>query len=177
MRFDYQLPGRDAPLERWIAPLRLHRAEGRWHLIGFDHDRGAARVFLLSRISSQVRLGNEHYSPEMLSLVEPALDELRALQGRLRARVSVRVGSAAEARFEARALGDTAETEDVPVEGQSPSEARLLEIGTIDLHALASEIAGCGDEAEVRSPPELRDTVLEALRAVREQHAGGGADA
>ncbi len=169
VRFAYQLPDKDAPLERLVAPLRLHRAEGRWHLIGHDLERGAVRVFLLSRIASPVANDANHdqrYDAALLAGVEPSLEELRARQRSQRVRVRVRPGSVAEARLGARGetYADTAGSED------RAAASGLLEFGTLDLHALASELAGYGDEALVLAPPELVAAVTVLLRAVREAH-------
>lgn len=165
VRFEYQLPGRDAPLERLIAPLRLHRAEGRWHLIGHDLERGAVRVFLLSRIASPVTTA-ERYDESLLAGVESALEELRSLQLTQRVSVRVRLGSVAEARLGARGASCDKAT---ACEDRAAAPGHL-EFGTLDLDALASELAGYGDEVEVLAPPELGAEVITLLRAVREAH-------
>ena len=163
VRFDYQLPDRDEPLERRVAPLRLHRAEGRWHLISHDLDRDDSRVFLLSRISSEVRVLPERFDDALRLTVDDALEGLLALRQQQRVTVAVSRGSVAEARLESR--GDTAE------QGADAEGDLLREFGTLDLHALADELAGYGDEVEVRQPERLREAVVDRLRLVRQQHA------
>lgn len=54
VRFAYQLPSRTSAMERRVAPLHLHRADGRWHLIAWDFDREAERIFLLSKKSKDL---------------------------------------------------------------------------------------------------------------------------
>lgn len=163
VRFDYQLPERDAPLQRVVAPLRLHRAEGRWHLIAHDLERGAVRVFLLSRIASPVRLDSEGFDTALFGEVSGAIARLRALQESQVARIRVRKGSRAEAHLEPRAASrDTV---------ASQADTRVFELGTIDLHMLAAELVGYGDEVEVLEPESLRDSVISALRMIRERHS------
>jgi len=188
--FDYQLPGRGEPLRRRVLPLRLHRAEGRWHLIAHDLERGAERVFLLSRVVGPVRgdgagAGALSEAAESASRrVDAVIRELNALAESRRATVAVAAGSQAEARLAAR--GRTLRAGDgttAPAEtGASADGAnRRIDIGTLDFVELASELAGFGDQAAVLAPAELRDSVLERLRTVREQHAdpspeGGDSD-
>lgn len=164
-RFDYLLPGRDQPLERRVAPLRLHRAEGRWHLIAHDIERRADRVFLLSRIASEVRVESTTFDPALSDGVDAVLDQLLRLRDAQRATVSVRRGSVAEARLESR--GTTLPTR------LDAEDRTLVEIGTLDLHAFACELAGYGDEARVLEPESLRSEVARILERIREQHVEG----
>jgi len=166
--FDYRLPGMAAPLLRRVAPLRLHRAEGRWHLIAFDLDREDDRVFLLTRIESEVRVTAEEYAPELRQRVGHSLDQLLGLKEKQRATVVVHRGSVAEARLQPRSTS----------ESPSGVAASELELGTLDFTAFAAELAGYGDQVQVESPAKLRDGVLETLGLIRAQHAvhEGGAD-
>lgn len=170
VRFDYRLPSREAPLDRRVAPLGLHRAEGRWHLIAHDLERSADRVFLLSRITGPVRVEAERIDPVLAErldgVVESAVAELERLRGSQLATVEARAGSVAESRLTGRGRS---------APGAAPG-ARRIEFGTLDFHELASELAGFGDEVLVEAPQALRDEVVGILRAVREQHRIGGAD-
>lgn len=55
IRFDYQRPGDDTPTTRRVQPWGVVRYAGRWYLVGHDRDRGAERVFRLSRVHGEVR--------------------------------------------------------------------------------------------------------------------------
>lgn len=171
VRFEYQLPDRDIPLERQVAPLRLHRAEGRWHLIAYDIVREAQRVFLLSRIVSEVEVRQDKFDPALLDGVEHSVDQLLQLKERQRALVVVRRGSAAEARLEQRGrpLGANEVQPDAALL-VSQVDAAILELGTLDWHALADELAGYGDEVQVVEPNSLRELVVGRLDGVRAQH-------
>lgn len=162
-RFDYQLPDRAEPLERRVAPLRLHRAEGRWHLIAYDLDRSACRVFLLSRIASEVTIEKELFDPALADLVDDQLARLLSLNASQRATVAVATGSAAEARLEVRGS--------VLASVESAPGTTVVELGTLDYHALASELAGYGPEVQVLAPTALRNAVTEILERVVVQHS------
>lgn len=164
VRFDYQLPGRDAPLEREVAPLGLHRAEGRWHLIAYDLERSDDRVFLLSRITGPVRLATERFDPALAERLGAGVEELERLRLSRVAAVEARAGSVAESRLAGRGRS---------VPGRTAGVWRRIEFGTLDFHELAAELAGFGDEVVVDAPPELRGEVLGALGAILAQHGGG----
>ncbi|MGK0716439.1 helix-turn-helix transcriptional regulator [Leucobacter sp. W1153] len=169
--FRYQLPHRDAPATRSVAPLRLHQAEGRWHLIAWDLEREAGRVFLLSRIVGEVKLGSQSFDPELRDRVEGMLDDLLALRERQVARLLVRRGSVAEARLAAREVTQPVSPGEVSRERESDPVHRYLMVMTLDFTALASELASYGDEIVSVEPPELHDAVVALLEEVRHQHA------
>ena len=50
LEFDYQRPDEDAPGRRHVQPWGVVAWHGRWYLVGLDLDRGAERVFRLSRV-------------------------------------------------------------------------------------------------------------------------------
>ncbi|GAA1320226.1 helix-turn-helix transcriptional regulator [Leucobacter albus] len=164
--FGYQLPQRDLPLARRVFPLQLHRFEGRWHLIAFDADRAATRVFLLARIAGQVsvrdsRADEPERPADAAERVAQAVAELQQLQRDTRVRLRVLPRTRAEARFSPGA--------DATIE---PDGSRVLEFGTTDLHELAALVASYGSEAVVLEPAVLRDAVVSLLRAVDAVHGG-----
>ena len=164
-RFGYTLPGRHDPLERVVAPLRLHRLDGRWHLIAWDLERDAPRVFLLSRIGGTIRTGAERFEAGLRDRADAALQELEALHESRRAVLRARRGTVAEARLAARA--DRCER--IP----GPADEVELELGVTDWHILADELVGYGAEVAVVSPAELRELVIAGLAEVIENHSGG----
>ncbi len=179
VHFDYQLPNRSSALPRRVAPLRLHRAEGRWHLIAYDLDREDDRIFLLSRIASEVRVDNRAFDPDLRKHIDAALAELLNLRASQRARVLAQRGSAAESRLAPRGSTDPAY---IRLEGDdldaSEGDSTRIELGMLDLYAFAAELAGYGDEAIVEHPVALRDQVIARLAQIRAQHTneGGGLD-
>jgi proteasome accessory factor B len=166
--FRYQLPDRDEPLERRVAPLRLHRAEGRWHLIAHDVERQAGRVFLLSRIMSDVRLTAEDRGAHLCDDVDRMIAELESRLTEGCATVFAVPGSIAEARLSGRSA-TACETHVTPESHSGPLVS--IHLHTLDLAALADELVSFGSEVVAFEPQELRDRVVAALQAVREQHA------
>lgn len=162
--FGYRMPDRDTATERRVAPLRLHRADGRWHLIAWDLERAASRVFLLSRMVGAVRVSAEGFDAGLTETVDEVVEELLHREQEQQATISVRPGSVAEARLAPRAQ-------------RKADGTRAL--GTLDYyeHALAEELAGYGADVTVQEPPALRDAVVVRLQAVAEQHGAEGVDA
>jgi len=162
VRFDYRLPDREAPLERRVAPLRLHRAEGRWHLLAHDLDRQNDRVFLLSRITGPVRPEQARYDTALTSRADAMVEDLERLQREQRVTVHASAGSVAEARLAGRA--DRVERE---------GAVSRIEFGTLDHRELAFELVGYGEQIVVCEPRALRDEVVRLAAAVLEQHSTG----
>lgn len=162
--FDYTVPERTAALTRRVAPLRLHRVDGRWHLIAWDLERNAGRVFLLSRISREVRVTVDGYDPSLRDHAESLVNELLHRRDILRATVQVRRGSVAEARLAPRALSDRPTS--------ASGDTAELTLHMLDRYVLAAELVGYGADVSVCEPTELRELVIARLRAVAAAHQG-----
>lgn len=157
VRFDYLRPGSQRIRNRRVRPLALVQFEGRWHLHADDEGTGEPRTFLLSRIVSEVRTTGTRFDPvDSAGAADRALAGLRALADRQRAVIEVTPGSEAWLRLSRRAV---------------PSEEQGLTVPYVDAPVLADEIASYGPDARVVAPAELRDLVLDRLRAVRVLHA------
>ncbi len=158
--FDYWMPDRESPAPRRVAPLRLHRADGRWHLIAYDLDRSDDRTFLLSRIHGPVRLTPEAFDRALVSRAERAISELEERARQLRALIHVRTGTTAEARLAPRGSQRTAQLDGF----------QCVEIGTLDFTELARELCGYGGDVRVAEPAELKDRVIQLLRGILQTH-------
>lgn len=169
VRFGYTLPGREAPLERHVAPLRLHRADGRWHLIARDLDRDADRVFLLERISGPVRVSSAPFDPALRERADGIIDELLRLPERQRALLRVRRGSVAEARLAPRAEHG-GESGGEAAHGRGADDVVELRLGVLDQHIFAAELIGYGGEVEVVESEQLRGLVTAGLQRIAQQH-------
>ena len=185
VRFLYQLPGREVPLERRVRPLQLHRFEGRWHLISYDVDRAAPRVFLLSRIVGSVTEETDSGgAPESSSaapfdpaavetMISETVVQLQNLQRTQRVAVRVARHSAAEAQLIRRADAEYEHEGTDGIDGEADGAgARVIRFGTTDLHELATLVAGFGADAEALEPTTLRDSVTTILRKMLVTHAG-----
>nr|WP_237465536.1 WYL domain-containing protein [Leucobacter luti] len=164
VRFGYTLPGRDAPLERRVAPLRLHRADGRWHLLSWDLERTADRAFLLARIDGPVTVESARFDPALRDRADAAVEDLLRLRDAQPATVRVRRGSIAEARLVSRAHGE-------PEPSDGGGSATLdVTLGILDPHLFAAELIGFGEDAAVVAPESLRHLVAAGLRRIADAH-------
>ena len=156
IRFPYRTPGQPDVAERHLEPWGIVSRHGRWYVVGHDRDRGATRVFRLSRVAGPVRPAGVPGE-----VVVPANVDLRAQVATLvprrasaEARLAVRVGAGVRLRRRASATRDGAEGYD---------EVTLV-FG--DLEVLSEEVASYGADVRVLDPPELREAVVRRLRGV-----------
>jgi proteasome accessory factor B len=54
IRFPYRAPDQSEDTRRTVSPWGLRSSDGRWFLVGWDHDREAPRTFRVSRITGPV---------------------------------------------------------------------------------------------------------------------------
>jgi proteasome accessory factor B len=158
VRFAYRAGGGGAPQSRSVEPWGVVSWRGRWYLVGHDTDRGAERVFRLSRIVGAVTAVGEPGA-----VLPPEGVDLRAMAARMAtdqpretARVSLRPGAGWELRREA-----TAQAPDPDREGWT-----VVDIGFSDPERLADRVTGFGADAVVLSPPAARDAVVGRLRGL-----------
>jgi proteasome accessory factor B len=144
---------------RTLDPYALLLREGRWYVIGHDHQHDSLRTYRVDRIESEVTVG------EAGSFVRPAGLDLRAVFP-----------------DDPKQLGDEARDAIVRVDPPravlvaaefDPSRVRALPKGAIEitvpcanLDAFRSWLLGLGPHAEVVGPPDIRDHVVTWLRDV-----------
>ncbi len=158
--FPYRAAGANIPSWRRVEPWGVVSWHGRWYLVGHDEDRGAGRVFRLSRVSGDVVTWD---APAPV-VVPPGLN-LRAMVASMTgelllstAVVRVREGSCWALRAEA--TGTRPGASDGPDAGWDE-----LDLGYSDPERLADRVAGFGADAVVLSPPDAREAVLVRLEA------------
>ena len=156
--FSYRTSGTSAPADRHVEPWGVVSWRGRWYLVGHDTDRGAERVFRLSRIVGTVRAVGPAGA-----VVPPDGVDLRASVGRMAveeprttARVALRPGAGWELRREAADSADDPDREGWTV----------VDVGFADPERFADRVTGYGADAVVLSPPEARDAVVRRLRGL-----------
>ena len=71
VRFSYRKP-EGTESSRRVDPWTLHANDGRWYLSGWDHERGSARTFRVSRIEGSVTVTAESSTTERPAA--PAVD-------------------------------------------------------------------------------------------------------
>ncbi|HEX6514616.1 MAG TPA: WYL domain-containing protein [Nocardioidaceae bacterium] len=157
VRFAYRRSADAEPAERHMQPWGVVSYRGRWYAVGHDADRGAPRLFRLSRVQGEVGQDGPAGSFEV-----PEGTDLRALTEALapaspdrRARVLVRRGAAHGLRRHAEEVG-----------GDTPVGWDRIEVAYGRTEALADEILGYGADVTVEEPEELRTQVVARLREV-----------
>ncbi len=156
IRFPYRTPGQPDVTERHLEPWGIVSRHGRWYVVGHDRDRGATRVFRLSRVAGPVRSAGrdgEVQVPEGIDL-RAQVATLVPTRAHRDARLCVRQGSGVRLRRRATAVHEGADGLDE------------LTVPYSDIDMLAEEVAGHGADVQVKDPPELRDAVVRRLRGV-----------
>lgn len=160
VEFSYLKPGEDEASPRRLRPLALVDYEARWHVYGEDVRSGGPRTFLLSRIVGDVALTADAFDSALREGAgERALAGLEAVAASQQALIEVHPGTEAALRLGRRG---------------TPAAQGIL-VPYVDRHVLADEIASYGPEARVVEPAELREAVIERLRAAAALHEGAAA--
>jgi len=157
VRFEYRSPSATAAAERHLQPWGVVSYRGRWYVVGMDTDRGAERLFRLSRVQGPVRRAGRPGSfdvPEGTD-VHALAKSLAPEEATRTSKVRVRKGAALGLRRHARECDA----------GEAPEGWQVLEIPYGRTEALADEVLGYGADVVVEEPPELRNLVVDRLRA------------
>jgi proteasome accessory factor B len=165
--FDYQRPG-EQPRRRRLQPWGLVRSSGRWYVVGHDVDRGAERVFRLSRVRGRVsatgRTGAYDVPPG--TDVSAIAANLARRTPDVEATVLVRQRAGVGLRRRASHV-----EEDVPGPDDASGWDRLVLTGPGS--DLAAEVLTYGPSVVVEAPEELRADVLGRLQGILERAEAG----
>jgi proteasome accessory factor B len=158
LEFSYWRSGTAGPAVRHLQPWGVTRYAGRWYVLGFDTDRGAERVFRLSRVQGEVRRTGRPGAYEI-----PAGLDISATTRRLapapsteRAVVLVREGAAAPLRR----MADSVEA---GVDGPDTHTTWDRLVLTRSNVGLDDEVLGYGASVYVEEPAALREAVVARL--------------
>ncbi|MFF5567383.1 helix-turn-helix transcriptional regulator [Streptomyces sp. NPDC012623] len=152
--FDYRKANAATAEPRQVEPWTLECWRGHWYLAGWDRDRGAERVFRLSRISGRVRSRAGAFSapvPDVVTVretVETWAGETATRSAVIRLRAGCGYPLRARA-VSSRELGDGWDELEIPYG-----------------HGLDAWLVEFGPDVLVLEPADLRADVLERLRAV-----------
>lgn len=152
--FDYRKASAARPEPRQVEPWALECWRGHWYLAGFDRDRGAERVFRLSRITGRVRSRAGRFTapvPDAVTVRETVAGWAGEITDRS-ARIRLRSGSGYPLRAKAtvaRELGNGWDELEIPYG-----------------HGLDAWLVEFGPDVVVVEPAELRADVVDRLRAV-----------
>ena len=164
VRFSYRKPD-GSVTQRHLEPWAVISRGGRWYVAGRDRDRGAPRVFRLSRIDSGVqRIGRpgSYTVPDDLEPRELVAPMRQAVDERA-ARLRVRAGRAVTLRRRALEV----------VESGGPDGWDDVTVRVNDATMLEEELAGYGPDVVVVAPEDLRQGVVRRLRAALAAVQGG----
>jgi proteasome accessory factor B len=162
VQFAYRSSGTTEARVRTVEPWGLSCWRGRWYLVGWARDRAEQRVFRLGRIVDKPKvkvLRQDFTAPVPDNVDVRAKVEAFAGEGGDRtARLKVRRGSAYPLRARA--------TEERPVDGEWD------EIELPYGHGLHRTLVEFGPDVVVVEPVDLRDAVVQQLKAVVAGEAG-----
>ncbi len=164
--FGYRSVRSATPAVRHLEPWGIVSWHGRWYAVGHDRDRGATRVFRLSRVAGKVTLLGRPGD-----VVVPEGVDFRAAAAQLaedvpRGQATLRVRATGGVALRRRAVCER------PA-GEEGWDELVVPFG--DAEQLAEEVAGYGPDVVALEPPELIEAVVRRLRAVLEAtQAGAG---
>ena len=155
--FDYQGIGRTTSQRRHLDPWGVVSRRGRWYVVGHDRDRDGVRVFRLSRIAGEVTPDGPAGSvtvPPGVDVRALAFDRDEPPAEARRATVRLRKGAAHGVRRWSKDVRSVDDTWD---------EAEL-EFHEVDW--FAPYLARFADGVVVLDPPDVREAVIQQLKAV-----------
>ncbi|MFD9486654.1 helix-turn-helix transcriptional regulator [Streptomyces sp. NPDC059991] len=152
--FEYRKATAARPGTRHVEPWSLECWRGHWYLAGWDRDRGAERVFRLSRITGKVRSRAGAFTapvPDVVTVRE-TVESWAGETATRSARIRLRAGAGYPLRSRAtstRELGDGWDELEIPYG-----------------HGLDAWLVEFGPDVVVLEPADLRADVVDRLRAV-----------
>ncbi|MEV5279359.1 MULTISPECIES: WYL domain-containing protein [unclassified Streptomyces] len=152
--FDYRKANAVRPETRHVEPWGLECWRGHWYLAGWDRDRGAERVFRLSRITGKLRSRAGAFTapvPDVVTVRE-TVESWAGETATRSARIRLRAGAGYPLRSRAtsvRELGDGWAELEIPYG-----------------HGLDAHLVEFGPDVVVLEPADLRADVIDRLRAV-----------
>jgi proteasome accessory factor B len=152
LEFGYQRPDEDVPARRHVQPWGVVAWHGRWYLVGLDLDRGAERVFRLSRVVGTPKasgLAGAFEPPSDVDLAEVVAGQVGGEEHVVIVRA--RPGTAVGLRRVATPLGGADDGDD------------RLELRTTEPWRLADQLAAYGADVVVEAPAAIRDAVISRL--------------
>ena len=159
LEFDYQRPDNPKATTRHLQPWGVTRYSGRWYAVGYDTDRGAERVFRLSRVQGPARKAGPPGSYEI-----PPDTDIKEVSRRLApaptsetAVLLARSGTA----WPLRRSADSVEEDVAGPDERSGWDRLVLPGGGA---GLTEEVLSFGADVYVEEPAALRDAVVSRLR-------------
>jgi proteasome accessory factor B len=156
--FGYRAAGRSAAQRRRLEPWGVVNRRGRWYVVGQDTDRGAERVFRLSRIDGQVT-----FTGPAATVVVPPGTDVRAAVRDWDADTPVPRSCLLRIRSGA---GHGLRRHAVSVEPDEMPGWDIAELTFTDSGWWSEQLASFGPDVVVLEPSDLRDAVIGRLKGV-----------
>ncbi len=173
IRFTYYSIGRDERAAREVDPYSLLYIAGNWYLVGYAHERGATRVFRLSRIEGRItfksRAEHDFPAPRDFDLT-PYRNRAPWQLGDVDQEAVIAL-SPTISWWVKRLFGTFGSFRSTPDGGG------VFRTTYGDQRELMTWVLSLGADAEVVEPPGLRGAVVGALELVRDRHAEESAPA
>ncbi|HZO58383.1 MAG TPA: WYL domain-containing protein [Solirubrobacterales bacterium] len=181
IEFEYYSIERDAQSKRKVDPYHLLYQGGQFYLVGHSHERGAMRVFRLSRITDKVSYASkaEHdfTTPEDFdpwAYARRADWQLGEPEATAQVWISERIAWLVERDF-----GQYGEFTPVTQSGSQwragsrrvPGPGAVFTTEFAQPRQLVSWVLGLGEHARLLEPSELVDETAERLMTILERHA------
>ncbi len=147
--------------QRTLDPYGILSREGRWYVVGHDHDAGELRTYRVDRIEGTVEEGE----PDSFD-VPPGFDPGAAFPADAKL---VGDGALVDARVwigPSRALAMAAELGDAAVVERRRDGSIVFAVPFANPWAFRSWVLGLLDDAAVLDPPDVRDEIVAWLRAI-----------
>jgi len=181
--FEYYTMGRDDLSVRKVDPYHLLFQGGQFYLLGYSHERGAVRVFRLTRIRGKVsyatKAEHDFHRPadfDPRAYANRADWQLGEQQGLARVLISERIAWQIERHFgrygEVLKAAELDAEDDETVDLGAPVEEgdRVFQTGYSNPRSLISWVLGLGVNARLLGPPELTAELCRRLEQLRERH-------
>ncbi|MVA75609.1 WYL domain-containing protein [Auraticoccus sp. F435] len=166
VRFRYRRGGTGTGEVRTLQPWGVTSNKGRWYVVGHDLDRGAPRMFKMSRIVGQPEVVA---GPDAFEV--PADVDVRALARSLEPAPATGTAVLAVRADRAPALRRRGRPSSRPLPPELAGAWSVWEVGYADEASLVGEVAACGADVVVLEPAGVRERLLRHLAGV----AGAGA--
>lgn len=169
--FDYRTAGAVQPARRRVQPWGVIRESGRWYVVGHDMDRDEERIFRLSRVVGEARVGKK---PDAFQV--PQGTNVREVARRLRptpSTVALDVLLHADAGHGLRRRGTVVDRGALGPDGSTEWDRVRVEG---DLAQVASEVLVLGRKAFAEAPAEFREHVRGRLDALLAHSAPSGVE-
>lgn len=165
LKLRYWTLERDAITDRAVDPWGMVLHEGGFYLVGWCHDRKAPRTFLIDRIRSASVTDRAFEPPADFSAREHFKDAWGLIRDRALETATIRFTGHAAKRVRESRWHPSQKLSD------GPDGATDLTVRVAGLDEIAGWVLSWGGQAQVLSPPALRDKIRQAAERMRDRHA------